>query len=296
MMNIKYDCLKLFPPILSSLRKKSRKNLFQFVTIKSLRTVDSDPELWEDGSVVALPSFFFLSLIFVLWLVFISLTVLIRQTSFTSALTLDFRAGDRALVDIGDKSPLLTRVRENRRRLTSDQVNYLRNQIKAWFGNSAQVKRLSAFIVQEATRADVDPLFVASVIRSESRFNHSAVSHKGARGLMQIMPATGKYLSNIQNFEWKGIENLHDPQYNIKIGIAYLKYLDGLFKGNWEYMLIAYNWGPANLADALRKVRHIPESSRQYARDIIARHKRWRADFDKVYAKSDERMVTKYGG
>lgn len=79
----------------------------------------------------------------------------------------------------------------------------------------------------------VDPVFVRAVIQVESDFNPNCVSHKGARGLMQLMPATAKRY---------GVENIHDPEENIRGGVKYLSYLLGLF-GDKPRALAAYNAG-----------------------------------------------------
>ncbi len=81
----------------------------------------------------------------------------------------------------------------------------------------------------------LDPHLVKAVMIAESNGNPQAVSHKGARGLMQIMPETGQFLE---------LQNPFDPEENIQAGAKYLKLLHELFKGNLELVLAAYNAGP----------------------------------------------------
>ena len=81
----------------------------------------------------------------------------------------------------------------------------------------------------------LDPSLVKAVMIAESNGNPNAVSNKGARGLMQIMPETG-YLLDLQN--------PFDPSENIQAGAKYLRQLHDLFKGNLELVLAAYNAGP----------------------------------------------------
>lgn len=141
-------------------------------------------------------------------------------------------------------------------------------------------ERLAYSIVSESFRAGYDPLFVAAVIKAESTFKHSAISNRGARGLMQILPTTARYVSEQEQIKWAGNKQLHDPENNIKLGIAYLKYLEKKFHGNRERVLIAYNWGPGNLEVAMKRGGRVPGQSVQYARQILSNHRRWRAACD----------------
>lgn len=87
----------------------------------------------------------------------------------------------------------------------------------------------------------IDPLLILSLIRQESAFNHMARSPVGARGLMQIMPNTGKQF-------WRRLKtrDLYKPNTNLKIGIKYLEHLKKRFDHNLIYTLSAYNAGPTN--------------------------------------------------
>lgn len=95
-----------------------------------------------------------------------------------------------------------------------------------------------SIIHQKAEKYDVDPALVAAVIEQESRFRPRARSHRGARGLMQLMPATGR---------WMGARNLYDPEQNVDAGVRYLKYLEERFDGNQTKILAAYNAGEGNV-------------------------------------------------
>jgi soluble lytic murein transglycosylase len=88
----------------------------------------------------------------------------------------------------------------------------------------------------------IDPLVVLSLIRQESAFNPAAKSHVGARGLMQLMPATAReYKRNVR------VSHLKRPDVNIKIGIKYLKKLFKRYDGNLIYTLSAYNAGESRV-------------------------------------------------
>lgn len=99
-------------------------------------------------------------------------------------------------------------------------------------------------IKQEAKRYGVDPYMAAGLIRQESVFNPNAISRVGARGLMQVMPATGQVISKRQGIGTISAADLYNPALNIKIGMNYLAQMIGQF-GRIEYAAAAYNAGPA---------------------------------------------------
>lgn len=95
-------------------------------------------------------------------------------------------------------------------------------------------QNLDGLIVYSATRNGVDPLLVYLVMREESSFNYRAVSRVGARGLMQLMPATAARL---------GVRNIHDPVENVEAGTRYLRSLIDMFGGDINLALAGYNAG-----------------------------------------------------
>lgn len=93
-------------------------------------------------------------------------------------------------------------------------------------------------IVAAARKFDVDAALVSAVIKAESDYNPRTVSHKGARGLMQLMPATAKRF---------GVSNSFDPEENIHAGTRYLRWLLNTFDGNADLAVAAYNAGEGNV-------------------------------------------------
>jgi len=89
-------------------------------------------------------------------------------------------------------------------------------------------------IAKTAEKYRVDSALVKAIIKAESNFNHRAVSPVGARGLMQLMPATAATLQVKDSFH---------PENNIEGGVRYLRYLMNLFNGNLPLVLAAYNSG-----------------------------------------------------
>ena len=98
--------------------------------------------------------------------------------------------------------------------------------------------RYAAEIRDAAARYGVSERLVSAVIRVESAFNPRAVSSKGARGLMQLMPETAADY---------GVINPYDPEENVRAGVAYLKDLLDRYDGNEELALAAYNAGPSTV-------------------------------------------------
>ncbi len=97
---------------------------------------------------------------------------------------------------------------------------------------------------------NVDPALLHAIMRQESRFDPSAESHSGARGLMQLMPTTATYVSGVNSYKSSsGVHLLEDPETNIDIGQRYVKKLlnSKQIKDDMLAMLMAYNAGPGNL-------------------------------------------------
>jgi soluble lytic murein transglycosylase-like protein len=116
-------------------------------------------------------------------------------------------------------------------------------------------------IREKSLKYDVDPALVAAVVETESRFHKGARSPVGARGLMQLMPRTGR---------WLGARNLYDPAQNVDAGVKYLKYLQGRFDGNLSKAIAAYNAGEGNV----KRYGGVPPFSetRSYVKKVMSRY------------------------
>jgi soluble lytic murein transglycosylase-like protein len=93
-------------------------------------------------------------------------------------------------------------------------------------------------ILRESREANLDPAFVSAVIKAESDYDAFAVSRKGARGLMQLMPSTARRM---------GVRAIFDPAQNIRAGVRYLRALADRFPGRPDLVLAAYNAGEESI-------------------------------------------------
>lgn len=162
------------------------------------------------------------------------------------------RAQHEARVEL-DTSRVLDVVREHRRTATD-----------VWR------KTLADAIVAEALAEDLDPLFVAAIVARESSFKTRIVSHAGAVGLMQLRPWVARDMAMRSAVAWDGVQTLHDPQLNVRLGVRYYKELFDRF-GDEQTALTAYCYGPSRVAQQLRRGTY--DGSR-YATEILALHLR----------------------
>ena len=116
----------------------------------------------------------------------------------------------------------------------------------------SHINNLSGLIVHESKKYGYDPLLLTAVIITESSFNNWARSNRGALGLMQIRPATGKELAAEVSVQWQGTLSLYNPETNIALGAYYLNKLY-LHFGDLGLALEAYNHGPSRLKGYLKK-------------------------------------------
>lgn len=113
-----------------------------------------------------------------------------------------------------------------------------------------------------------DPAFVKAVVRQESAFDPKAISHAGARGLMQLMPKTAYRVAQRLNIRYSRSRLTRDPKYNVTIGRAYLLQLLEDYRGSPILALSAYNAGPARVKRWLKSFGD-PNRSVEHAVDWI---------------------------
>jgi soluble lytic murein transglycosylase-like protein len=127
------------------------------------------------------------------------------------------------------------------------------------FELKGDVTRYDDMITRASERYRIDSALVKAIIKAESNFNHRAVSPVGARGLMQLMPATAATLQ---------VQDSFHPENNIDGGVRYLRHLMNLFNGNLPLVLAAYNAGENTV---LRYNYHIPpyQETQTYVKRVL---------------------------
>ena len=129
-------------------------------------------------------------------------------------------------------------------------------------------KGYSEIVATYAEKYDLEEAFVFAVIKAESDFNEKAVSKSGARGLMQIMPTTGKWIASELD---KGLflsDDLFDAETNVEFGCFYLNYLFGKFS-DLKAVICAYNAGETVVRDWLDKEGFLMEQKIEFSETKI---------------------------
>lgn len=125
---------------------------------------------------------------------------------------------------------------------------------------AARESRIKQMILEEASQLGVSPSLAMAVAHVESFFNPRALSHAGARGVMQIMPATARGEYGIQ------ADALWDPRLNIRLGLHFLNRLIDRYQGRVDLALSYYNGGSA--VGTLPNARIIP-ATRSYVSKVL---------------------------
>ncbi len=102
-------------------------------------------------------------------------------------------------------------------------------------------------ITAEAEAVDIDPYLVSAVIKAESNFQVDAKSPAGAVGLMQLMPSTAEWLAGKGGYEFDE-SMLCEPEYNIRLGCQYLRFLLDYWQWDVYKAIASYNAGQTNVA------------------------------------------------
>jgi hypothetical protein len=120
-------------------------------------------------------------------------------------------------------------------------------------------EELAEVIYEEAIRYNHDPKLILALIFAESEFWNWAVSEKGAKGLMQIMPYVAQSLAQELGIEWMGDRTLFNPFFNIRMGIYYLSQLVLDFR-DLRLAMTAYNCGPTYVKGLIERRERIPST------------------------------------
>ena len=131
-----------------------------------------------------------------------------------------------------------------------------------------KASRYALIVAQAAFEYDLPAELLHAVITTESNYDPSALSPKGAAGLMQLMPGTAKDL---------GVHDVFDPAANVRGGARYLKHLMKMFDNDLSLVLAAYNAGPGAVLAHGSAIPPYPETQR-YVPSVLAHYQRLQAD------------------
>jgi soluble lytic murein transglycosylase-like protein len=139
-------------------------------------------------------------------------------------------------------------------------------QIPPSFSGRKAERLYHKFIIQTAGQYQIDPALIKAIILAESGYNPKAVSQKGAKGLMQLMPGTAEEL---------GVEDIFNPQQNITGGIQYFKHLVNRFNGDVKLALAAYNAGSRHV----RNYNGVPpfKATQYYVKKVLTYYQRYKS-------------------
>ncbi|MBI5496253.1 MAG: lytic transglycosylase domain-containing protein [Deltaproteobacteria bacterium] len=139
-------------------------------------------------------------------------------------------------------------------------------------------------VAEEAQAHELDPALLMAVMRVESRFRPGAISHRGARGLMQVKPSTAGELTN----GTVTAKALHDPETNVRLGATLLKRFIRTHRGNLAEGLAAYNMGSRRLRHLLARDAALKAEDMRYARAVMREAARLKATHKPVQLRADE--------
>jgi len=204
-----------------------------------------------------------------------------RRASKTKLTIMNVDASDASQVPAptDNPQPLLAPIASVSDSLTSVSVSS-GSTLRGYTTGNAQVDQ---YLINSATNNGVDPLLLYAIMHQESSFKSRAISPKGARGLMQLMPFTAMRY---------GVTNIFDPRQNIEGGARYVRFLLDRFDGDISLVLAGYNAGEG----AVDKYGwHIPPYSetQEYVRRISRRYAVLRDPNAALYAPRVARMQDK---
>jgi hypothetical protein len=190
-------------------------------------------------------------------------------------------------VRIHTPAPATSKQGRRRRLVTSNNLNYSLASVPLTHPTSMPVgsslgdfttgdSNIDNFIVDSGRRNSVDPLLLYSIMHQESTFKPRAMSNKGARGLMQLMPGTA------QRF---GVSSIWDPRQNIEGGTRYVRFLLDKFGGDVELALAGYNAGEGAVIKYGNRIPPYSETQ-EYVRRISRRYDLIRDPLSTRYANS----------
>ncbi|NLG33323.1 MAG: lytic transglycosylase domain-containing protein [Syntrophomonadaceae bacterium] len=142
-------------------------------------------------------------------------------------------------------------------------------------------------VFSAAYENNIDPYLAFAIIRTESKYQVMAESSAGAKGLMQLMPDTARWIADQKNISDFDLKQLHDPEINISFGCWYLANLNREFDGRIPIVIAAYNAGQGNVREwilqekwdgEVQTIDSIPfAETRSYVKNVLKSYQAYQA-------------------
>lgn len=134
--------------------------------------------------------------------------------------------------------------------------------------------RITRTILNESSKYNFDPIFVAAIIKTESSYNPLAKGGVGEIGLMQLRPETAMWIATKMKISYFNHNDLKDPVKNIELGVAYMDYLRSKFESKSYRYIAAYNMGPKNVRRLISQSKKPKVYSKKIFTNYLATYKR----------------------
>lgn len=147
--------------------------------------------------------------------------------------------------------------------------------------STRDILRTAQALNEQAQEIGLDPLLLLALMHIESYYDHLALSPVGAEGLMQLMPPTAEWMAGRMDLRWDQ-GHTFDPVLNVRLGSAYLAYLNREF-GRMDYALTAYNRGPHATRYIVDRFGALPDQVYDfYAGKVLAHYEKLKAMYGKL--------------
>lgn len=151
-----------------------------------------------------------------------------------------------------EKPPIPEKRKKSQEQIISEIITKLESEIDIKESNL-----IANLVIKKSNQYKLDPYWMLAIMYTESRFKRNAVSNRGARGLMQLMPRTAK------QFGVNSTKQLHEPEININAGFKHYKFLLDKYDNN-KMATIAYNQGVGNVSRGTYKTWYYNKVNKAY--------------------------------
>ena len=135
-----------------------------------------------------------------------------------------------------------------------------------------------ALMTTKAKEQGVDPALLAAMAAADSKFDPSFRSQDGRYGLFQLDAEKGDYIAKLGGLAWKGPEELMNLEYNIDMTVGYLKFLQKIFKGDTQAVVMAKLLGPRAFLETMKSGTGLPQPAVVYSEKVGKLYSQWQGE------------------